>query len=288
MHDIETVMRNLIEISELKLPGGWQAWIAVRDGGKERFSKSEWEKLLAEPGKLLEGVQQTIKSDGENIVAIKYLAIGGRGIKVVMKRHRRGGGVRESFRAMGPPRGLRNFIGAVKIRQYGMPVAAPLAGLYRRRFLFCDESIYISEYVEGVNLDEFLKNPPKEMSERNWVIGQLGRQMAAILVTLNGNGLWHRDAKATNFVVCRDEDGEYRLVITDMDGIRPGRGEDKQMSALWRLAASVMGIAGIRRTDYMRMFKTYCETAGIPPEREGEIFHELSRRAQTKYRSQSK
>jgi serine/threonine protein kinase len=173
----------------------------------------------------------------------------------------------------------------VKIRQYGMPVAAPLAGLYRRRFLCCNESIYISEYVDGVNLHEFLRNPPREMSERNWVFGQLSRQMAEILVTLHGNGLWHRDPKATNFMVCRDDDGEYRLVITDMDGIKPGRGESKQMSALWRLAASVMRIAGIRRTDYMRMFRAYCETAGIPQKRRGEIFRELSRRAEAKYRS---
>ena len=149
MSDIEALLSRLIEISEVRMPGGWRGWVAVRAAGRERFSKSEWQTLLAEPEKLLDGAERTLKSDGSNVVVIKYLAIGGRGVKAVMKRHRRGRGVREFFRSLGPPRAMRNFIAAVRISQYGLPVAAPLAAVYRRRFLFCEQSIYISEYVEG-------------------------------------------------------------------------------------------------------------------------------------------
>jgi len=278
-------MRNLIEISEIRPAGGWRGWVAVRDAGKDRFTKEEWEELLARPEKLFDEGVQTIKSDGGDIVAIKYLSIGGRGIKAVMKRHRRGKGPLGILRSMGPIRGMRNFIGAVKISQYGMPVAAPLAGLYRSRFMVCDESIYISEYVDGVNLHKFLSNLPAEARERYWSKDQVCEQMAEILVTLSNEGLYHRDAKATNFVVCRQGGGEYRVVITDMDGILQGRGEDRQLGALWRLAASVMGIAGVNRTDYVRMFNAYCDKAGIEQERQGDIWRELARKAEEKYRS---
>ncbi len=101
MHDVETVMRNLIEISEVAPAGGWRGWVAVRAAGKDQFSKSGWEKLLAEPEKLLEGAQQTLKSDGLNTVTVKYLDIGGRGVKAVIKRRHRGGGIRGIFRSMG-------------------------------------------------------------------------------------------------------------------------------------------------------------------------------------------
>lgn len=95
MHDVETVLRNLIEITEVRLACGWRGWVAVREAGRERFSKSGWESLLAEPEKLLEGSGNILKSEGDNVVMIKYLATGGRGVKAVIKRHRRGRGLRE-------------------------------------------------------------------------------------------------------------------------------------------------------------------------------------------------
>jgi hypothetical protein len=286
MSDIETLLSRLIEISEVKMPGGWRGWVAVRAAGKERFSKSDWITLLSEPEKLLDGVQETLKSGGCSVVAIKYLASGGRGVKAVLKRHRRGRGVREFFRSLGAPRAMRNFIAAVRISQYGLPVAAPLAAVYRRRFLSCEQSIYISEYVDGVNLYEFLKNLPRDKKERYWIMSRLSEQIAEIFAVLDKKGLWHRDAKATNFIVSGHSADDYQPVLTDMDGIKQYsvRRKSCQMRALWQLAASVMGLAGISRTDYLRMFRTYCEKTGIPVEHRRELLRELIRRAQAKHR----
>ena len=144
MHDVETVMRNSIETSEIAPADGWRGWVAVRAAGKDQFSKSGWEKLLAKPQKLLEGAQQTLKIEGLNTVTVKYLDIGGRGVKAVIKQRHRDGGIRGIFRSIGAAHAIRNFTAAVKTRQYGLPVAAPLAAVYHRRFLFCDQSIYIS------------------------------------------------------------------------------------------------------------------------------------------------
>jgi hypothetical protein len=285
MNDVEEIIRRLIEISEVKPGGGWQGWVSVREGGKERFSRAEWLTLLSEPERMLERTEGVIKRESGKAVVIRYLAIGGRGVKAVIKWHRRGSGVRELLRSMGPPRGLRNFVGAVKTRQKGLPVADPLAGLYRRRFLFCEESIYISEYVEGSNLYDFLKGMRASGRERHLIVRRLSEQIAEIFAGLHKNRLWHRDAKATNFIVCGDRPGNYRVVLTDMDGIRQYfvRRKECQMRGLWQLAASVMGLKTVRRTDYLRVFRAYCEAVGIPAAERPAIFRELSEKAQAKF-----
>ncbi len=286
MHDVETVMRNLIEISDVALVEGWRGWVAVRAAGKDQFSKARWEKLLAKPGKLLEGAQQTLKIEGLNTVTVKYLDIGGRGVKAVIKQRRRSRGIRGFLRSMGAAHAMRNFIAAVKIRQYGLPVAAPLAAVYHKRFLFCDQSIYISEYIEGTNLHEFLRNMKAQGEERYWIMRELSSRMAEIFAELHKNNLWHRDAKATNFVVNQDSDGEYRVTITDVDGIKQyfSSSEDRQMQGLWQLAASVMELPGITRTDYLRAFEIYCDEVRIPARERSDIFRRLAQKAQAKYR----
>ncbi len=281
MHDVEDLLGRLVEISNIRTPGGWRGWIAVRAAGKERFTKSQWEGLLAEPEKLLEGAERTIKSDGCNRVLVKYLAVGGRGVKAVLKEHHRGVGVREIFRSLGAPRAMRNFIAAVKISQYGLPVAAPLAGVYRRTFLFCRQSIYISEYVDGINLHRFLQDLRVDNRERHRTIRRLTGQMAEILAVLHERGMYHRDTKATNFIVSGSGPNNYRIVLTDLDGIKQysAGGEEHQKRALWRLGASVMGIPSVSRTDYMRMFRAYCDVADIPTDQRRGLFRELAAKA---------
>ena len=248
--------------------------------GKDQFSKAGWEKLLAKPEKLLEGAQQTLKIEGLNTVTVKYLDIGGRGVKAVIKQRQSGTGVRGFFRSMGAAHAIRNFIAAVKIRQYGLPVAAPLAAVYHKKFLFCDQSIYISEYIEGTNLYEFLRNIQAQGEERYWIMRELSGRMAEIFAELHKNNLWHRDAKATNFVVSQDSDGEYCVTITDVDGIKQyfSASEDRQMQGLWQLAASVMELPGITRTDYLRAFEIYCDEVRIPGESAGTYSGGLCRR----------
>jgi serine/threonine protein kinase len=185
---------------------------------------------------------------------------------------------------------MRNFIAAVRMSQHGLPVAAPLAAVYRRRgFLFCEQSIYISEYVEGPHLYEFLENLPLDSKERYQIIRRLANQMAEILAGLHERGLWHRDAKATNFVISRSSGGDYFAAITDVDGIKPYfvRRKGRQLQALWQLAASVMHLRGVYRTDYLRMFRAYCDKVGIPAEQRGPLFRELAAKAQAKYERKS-
>ena len=285
MHNVETLMRNLIDISDVKLSGGWHGWAAVRSAGQEQLSKAGWEKLLAEPEKLFEGAQEMLTGNGSNTVTIKNLDIGGREIKTVLKRRRRGWGIRDIFRSLRAAQAIKNFIAAYKLRQYGLPVASPLAAIYHKRFIFCDQGIYISEYIEGTNLYKFFRDTREGAVERYRTTQKLSEQIAGIFAELHKNNLWHRDAKASNFVVSKNGNGEYRVVITDVDGIKRyfSHSDERQMQGLWQLAASVMGLPGITRTDYLRTFKKYCDKAAIAGKHRGDIFRRLSQKAQAKY-----
>jgi hypothetical protein len=60
------------------------------------------------------------------------------------------------------------------------------------------------------------------------------------------------------------------------------------MQGLWQLTASVMGLPGITRTDYLRMFEIYCDEVRIPEEQRGDIYRRLAQKAQAKYRLKQK
>ena len=105
-----------------------------------------------------------------------------------------------------------------------------------------------------------------------------------MLASLHKNGLWHRDSKASNFIVCKDNQDKYRILLVDMDGIKryllPSRG--RQFRSLWRLAASLMPVAGINRTDYLRTFTAYCNLTGLEPSQRRPLYRHLAKRALAK------
>jgi tRNA A-37 threonylcarbamoyl transferase component Bud32 len=213
------------------------------------------------------------------------LTIGGKGIKAVLKSHRVKGGFKGFFRLMAAPRALKNFIAAVKIKQYGLPVAAPLAAVYHKKALFSDRSIYISEYIDGPNLYDFLKDLKAAGGERIRIMNRISKSLAEIFAGLHGNNLWHRDAKATNFIVWGYGSDNYRVFLTDMDGIKqnPGNNRENQMRGLWQLAASVMGLKTITNSDYLRVFRAYCEKMDIPAGQGREMLQQIIDNAEAKY-----
>ncbi len=278
--------RDSIETAKVTLRDGWRGKVVIRDAQGERFSIDQWQTILAEPAKLVDAAERTIKSIGPNRVVVKEMGTKDKRVRAVIKRHHRGGGVREFFRSMGRPRAVRNFDMAVKTAGLGICGAAALAAVYHRGVMLCRESIYISEYVDGLSLYGFLKNLPAEGKERIEIARRLAERIAGVFADLHKNGLWHRDAKATNFIVSRRNPGDYEVVPADMDGIKPYfiRSQKKQMRALWQLGASVMNLPNIRRTDYLRLFKAYCEKAGIPKEKHRQLRNLLAKKTVEKYR----
>ncbi|MDD5328180.1 MAG: glycosyltransferase family 9 protein [Phycisphaerae bacterium] len=279
----------------LKLGNGWsgrvvlsdlsgEAHRAKADSGGGKFSITDWSKSLSQPELLFEDTEKILKTEGRNCVAVKNLAIGNTQLKVVIKRHYPQAGPRQFFRSFRKGRALRNFDTALKLISCGIPVAAPFAALHKRTGLRTSQSIYITEFFE----DSFtLYNFANEEAKGQLAIKkQLGSQLAVILAAFHKNGLWHRDSKAGNFIVCRDTDGKCKISLIDTDGIKPYRlrREACRFRSLWQLAASLLSVSAVNRTDYLRTFTAYANLTGLEPSRRRAIYHQLSILAKAKHR----
>jgi lipopolysaccharide heptosyltransferase I len=284
--------QNKIQTASLRLGNGWSAKVVLSD----KFSKTDWLKCLSHPSLLFENVEKILKTEGQNCVAVKTLAIGDTQLKAVLKRHCPGDGLRQFFRSFRRGRALRSFDTAFKLLNCGIPAAAPFAALQNRRNLKTLQSIYIAEYFENSpNLYDFAAEQLSKKQSGRFAIcrkasltgrKQLCHQLAVILATLHKNGLWNRDSKATNFIVCKNIEDKYKIVLVDVDGIKPyfPLRRNRQFRSLWQLAASLLSISAINRTDYLRCFTAYCNLTGIEQSQRRRIFHNLSDRAKAKHR----
>jgi lipopolysaccharide heptosyltransferase I len=311
-----------IEVASLRLGNGWSGRVVLSDPQGRNFSMTDWIKCLSKPHLLFENVGKILKTEDQNCVAVKNLTIGDRHLKVVVKRHYPGAGLRQFFRSFQRGRALRNFDTALKLLSRGIPAAAPFAALHKRRNFLTEQSIYITEYFENSsNLRTFaseqllkkqgacperpvVSGPVLSVSVPSAIEGvegvervepgrgeqfaikkQLCYQLATILAMLHKNGLWYRDSKATNFIVCKSIEGKCKILLVDVDGIKPYfplRGS-RRFRSLWQLAASLLSVSAVNRTDYFRTFTTYSNLTGLEPSHRRRIFRELSDRAKAKH-----
>jgi heptosyltransferase-1 len=276
-----------IEVASLRLGNGWSGTVVLSDTPGRKFSRADWIKCLSQPHLLFENVGKILKTEGQNCVAVKNLTTGDNQLKVVIKRRCPGDGLRQFFRSFQRGRALRNFDTTLKLMSCGIPVVAPFAALHKRRNLLTEQSIYITEYFEdSSNLYTFVSEQlSKRQAEQFAIKKQLCQQLAAILAMLHKNGLWNRDSKATNFIVCKNTQSNYRILLTDVDGIKPYflRRTSRRFRSLWQLAASTLSVSAINRTDYLRTFTAYSNLTGLEPSHRRRIFRELSDRAKAKH-----
>ena len=280
-----------IETVPLKLNNGWSGRAVLSATSGRNFSRTDWTDCLSQPELLFEDVEKILKTEGRNCVAVKNLIVGDSQLKVVIKRHHPEAGLRQFFRSFQPGKALRNFKTALKLLSCGIPVTAPFAALHQKRDLLTKQSIYITEYfANSSELYTFASQQlPKIPVGRFALKKEFSHQLAAILAALHKNGLWHRDSKASNFIVvprhgARDTEHEYRILLTDMDGVKRYflRRRSRQFRPLWQLAASLTPVSAINRTDYLRTFTAYCNLVGLELSQRRRIFRELANRAKKK------
>jgi lipopolysaccharide heptosyltransferase I len=288
-------LENKIEIASLRLSGGWSGRVLISDTSSEIFSKTGWIECLSQPHLLFENVDETLKVEGRNRVAVKNLTIADTNLKVVIKRHWPESGLRQFFRSLRSGKALRNFKTALKLQSLGIPVAAPLAALQKKIGPLTCQSIYITRYLENsCDLCTFCRQALSKpvLSEvggtavdRLALRKHLSNQLAFILTTLHKNNLWHRDSKATNFLVTQQAEAKYKVLLVDMDGIKPYRlrRESRQLRSLWQLGASLMSVSAVNRTDYFRTFTTYNNLTGLELSQRHRIFRQLSDKAKAKH-----
>jgi len=250
----------------LKLPLNWKGKTVLSGLSQFAFSVDQWRRCLANPDSLLIDPDRIIKQQGRNIVLVKSIRLAGRSVKVVVKRHYPELGIRSFFRSLRRGRALRNFDTALRLLHLELPAVPPFAAIEQKKFLRSVQSIYITEYVEnGVALHRLLGQLPTGREKSFHIKKQLSLAVAEILAALHKAGFRHRDAKASNFIAVKDTGGKYHLLITDMDGVKPYRLRKRrsQFRPFWHLAASLLHLPGITRTDCLRMFTAYCNLLGI-------------------------
>jgi len=281
-----------IETVPLKLNNGWSGRAVLSATSAGNFPKTDWADSLAQPELLFEDVEKILKTEGRNCVAVKNLTIGDSRLKVVIKRHHPQIGLRQFFRSFRPGKALRNFKTALELLSCGIPVTAPFAALHQKRNLLTRQSIYITEYFENSSelYTFYSEQLSKVQASRFALKKEFSHQLAAILASLHKNGLWHRDSKASNFIVTKDTENKYRILLADMDGIKRYflRRRSRQFRSLWQLAASMLPVSAINRTDYLRTFTAYCNLVGLELSQCRRIYRELANRAKKKRKSKVK
>jgi len=282
---------KILNVGRLKLADGWEGLVCLRDLSGRSFSIVDWAECLARPRSAIEDYEKLLKTEEPSLVVQKNLAVGREWLSVVVKYDARRAGLREWLRSLRPSRSARNFRTARRLLESDIQVAVPIAALYKRKYFSIVESIYITKYIEGsVNLYHFLKGQlPHNRMEQYAVKKQLAEQIASILASLHKSGLWHRDAKAGNFIVCKDSGGRCIVKLVDMDGIKRYMlsHRRRQLQSLWRLAASLVGL--VTRSDFLRTFNLYCNLCG--PRLVGgrrQIYRRLALQAKAKWLLNSK
>ncbi len=271
------------ETARLKLRDGWHASVALRGPEGTVFDPADWRQCLKAPSALLADPDRTLKAEGQNSVLLKTLRVGNRDICAVIKSQKTGTGLKNFVRSIPPPRAVRNFNTAGRLLSAGVPTAWPLAALQKRKGLRAIWSIYVYQFVDAdADLYYFLRDhlpqiDRHDLSARRRVAGRI----AHILAKLHHAGFWHRDAKATNFLIRHDRQRGWQVIMVDLDGIKRYRFKQtrNQFRSLIKLASTVMSHPAINRTDYLRTFAIYSKLLDLGKTQRRRIFCDLVRQA---------
>ena len=281
------------DVVHIRLCGKIKGQFATCDAMGRGLSVGCWEGVVSSQlPRLAANPVKVLKSDGNNKVIMGRLDLGGVETSVVVKIYggRKGfvGRLRKIFRC----KASRNFAASVRLLELGIGVAFPLAAIRGGHDNWMRGGVFVSGYVDGaVNLYDFVRDNISlngsggrdDFRLKRHLAGEIGR----IFAMVDTAGLWHRDAKASNFLVClqrgkvAESAAGFDVILVDLDGIKrklvnscePG------FRGLAKLASTLIWHGGISTSDYFRAFTVYCNLTGLDKSRRREVFRELTRRA---------
>ncbi|MCD6392845.1 MAG: hypothetical protein J7M40_05000 [Planctomycetes bacterium] len=272
-----------IETARLKLTDGWHASVSLQGPDGAIFAPDDWRSSLKTPPTLLDDPERTLKTEGTNSVLLKTLRIGDKDIRAVIKSQKTGSGLKNFFRSIPPPRAVRNFNTAGALLSAGVPTARPLAALQKRKGLHTIWSIYVYQFVHAdADLYHFLQDHlPQIDKHESSARRRIASSIAHILAKLHNTGFWHRDAKASNFLIKHDPTDDSPVILVDLDGIKRYRFRRRrnQFRSLVKLASTVLHHPAINRTDYLRTFAVYSKLVGLDKTQRRRIYRDLVRRS---------
>jgi tRNA A-37 threonylcarbamoyl transferase component Bud32 len=252
----------------LALPDGWSARVAldIKHGRPYHHplsdlpDKKSWRDVLADPAALLSGPNvHVLKSSAGRQVAQVDLPFAGVVWTIIAKHEQSGSLVQWFLRHLGRNPLRREFLAGWRCLHRELPVALPLA-LLTREGPSRQESILLSEYVtDSRDLDTYVKMhlPEVPAAEALRLKRLICQDLASVLRRMWTCHLAHRDLKAANIrlQIPRGDIDKLKIVLVDIDGIRPPRGSLRKalLRSLARLDASFASTPMVTRTDRLRL-----------------------------------
>lgn len=254
----------------LRLGGGWRgvACITSKHAVEESrasarvLTRQWWRECLARPEQL-SGGEHRMKDSHSAQVWRRELAHPEGALRVIVKRPLARNGWRRLRGMLGISRARRGFELGHMLLHRDLAAARPLALLERRRGGVLLDSMLMTEAVDGaLDLPQYLRQEFGARPPPAWLATK--RQLAQLLVRhmrrLHDRGFVHRDCKAENILVLP---APLTLMWIDMDGLRHRRPARRdELRALARLHVSLLGLAGLTRTDRVRFLRDYCSRFG--------------------------
>ena len=232
--------------------------------------QANWSSLttMAAGGEEIPGYSQLKVSRSVEVVRGR-LAFGDDAIEVVCKRSRaaaRGRGLR-GWRVS---RERRNFDRATALLGAGLDTALPLACIERRRPR--PAAWLVTKYIPDLlDLDQavLMRLPRVEPRDVRQVKDTVISAVVRLCIQLEESGLFYRDMKASNIMLAdwTEQGGPLRTVLVDLDGLRSRRFWEgrRQWRSLVRLAASLVDVHAVTRSDFGRFLRAYLDQTGEPP-----------------------
>jgi tRNA A-37 threonylcarbamoyl transferase component Bud32 len=149
---------------------------------------------------------QIFKSD--NTTYVSRLSVNGKDL--VVKRYNHKGIIHSLRHTIKKSRARRGWLNSHRLCLLQIPTPRPLAYIEQRKGILVWQSYFITEYVEGQRLYDFLRD--NTISEKKY--SEAIRQIKEILDTLEGYRITHGDLKHTNILIA-----ENGPILTDLDGI---------------------------------------------------------------------
>ncbi|MBW8017331.1 MAG: protein kinase [Planctomycetes bacterium] len=277
---------DIFRSARISLDNGWSGRVCQTLRSGDAIPAQHWRQALCGLEKLLNEPKMHLKVDGSTTVAVYDLKIGSKTISVAVKTHNRKDGIVNFLRELLRDKSLRSFKTAARLCDNGIPTAYPLAAIRQRHGLTAAKTIFITEYIENsMDLYSFLAKNVSQSDGQDKASGrikkQLASQIANIFARLHGSRMWHRDAKAGNFLVAPSKSGGFEVMLIDMDGIKPYllTTAKRRYFAFAKLGAVLIWHKGINLTDYLRSVRIYCNLSKIDKHKRNKIFRRLCRSA---------
>jgi len=258
-------MNSLIskKILKLKSSNGWNGVVARK-----------WSDLVFAPAELIKNSNQIFKSEKGNITLLKQIQGANGSISFAVKKTVGASGIKWLIDYFRTPKSLRNFKLALLLKQNDIEVAEPVVAFWNLK-----ENIYVTEYIpNSLNLYEIAFGKNIEIINNFSAKKAVVQKVAEIIAKLHKAGFWHRDSKAGNFIIYKEE-RDYKVKLIDLDGIKKNfiSSGEKQIRTLANLAKTLTRFKTVNLADLYRGFIIYCRAMEFNERQSKELFRKIER-----------